>query len=161
METLPIDSLAQHILDGNPDLSHLARSKVEKLRLLLVQRGVDAILSGATWIGSAELGSYRHEPSSCTALMIEQWVAAGRIFAIRAKGDLKIPLYALDDQGEPAMVLRPILDALQGRSGFQIAAFFESPSSTLDGKRPREVFHASGAAVVVAAQRMMEGPVHG
>jgi hypothetical protein len=161
MKTMPLGSLAQRILDGCSDLSHLARSEHERLRLQLVQRTVDKVLSGTTWIGSAELGSYRHEPSGCTALTIEQWLDAGRIFAIRIKGDCKIPVYALDDQGEPARILKPILDALRGRGGFQVAAFFESPSSMLDGKRPRDILHDAGADVLAAAQAHMSTDVDG
>lgn len=161
MKTMPLDSLAQRILDGCSDLLHLARSEHVRLRLQLVKRTLDKVLSGTTWIGSAELGSYRHEPSGCAALTIEQWLDTGRLVAIRIKGELKIPAYALDDQWEPAKMLKPILDALGGRGSFQIAAFFESPSSMLDGKRPREILHDAGADVLAAAHAHMSTDVDG
>lgn len=58
-------------------------------------------------------------------------------------------------------MLKPILDALRGLADFQIAVFFESPSSMLDGKRPREILHDSGAAVLKAAQAHMSTDFHG
>lgn len=71
------------------------------------------------------------------------------------------PRYAFDAMVEPVPLLKEVLKVLAGRSPFQIASRFESPSNYLDGKRPREVLELDGLAVVNAAQRLVEGAVHG
>jgi hypothetical protein len=111
-------------------------------------------MGGTTWLTAAEL------PGHAMPLLAE-WLEQRRIFALEQEGVQVFPRYAFDPMGEPLPILQKVLEVLTGRSPFQIASWFESPSAYLDARRPREVLELDGPAVVLAALRTVEGPVHG
>lgn len=156
-----MEHLVQDVLDGTLNAHSPRLSEVERLRLQLVERTVSNILSGTTWKESKDLSLLRPEPAVSPSMKIERWLSDGRIFSIQIRGRRMIPAYALDELGEPLPTLKPVLAELAGLSDFSVAAWFEAPSSLLDGKRPREVVAVNGPAVVLAARAMMTGPVHG
>lgn len=118
---------------------------------MLTQRTVDNVLSGTKLLPTRDLDEVR----------VKRWVTAGRIFTIERGGELLIPTYALDKLGQPEPILGEVLKVLAGRTPFSIAAWFESPNSYLDGKRPREFLATDGLAVVKAAEHSVEGGFHG
>lgn len=114
----------------------------------------ERIMAGTRWLTAADMPSH-------AIPLLAAWLEQGRIFALELEGVQVFPRYAFDSVGDPVPVLKDVLNVLAGRSPFQIAAWFESPSAYLNAKRPREVLNLDGAGVVTAAIRQAEGAVHG
>lgn len=127
------------------------RAHLEELRNELRQRALEAVLSGMRWLEFEQLGA----PSE----VVQAWLDEGRLFAIEHQGAKLVPAYALVD-GKPAPALQEILKLLAGRTPFQVAAWLESRTTYLSGKRPREMLAKNGQAVVQAVERSL-GPGHG
>ncbi len=119
------------------------------------------VMSGTEWLASTDLYSELQTNPLDGDAMLARWLAHGQLFALERDGLQIAPRYAFNSALEPVPSLREVLKMMQGRSPFQIAAWFESTSSFLAGKRPREVLLQDGAAVVMAAQHWAEGPIHG
>lgn len=125
------------------------------------QRAMALILQGTRWLAADELSTLQSGNQAPGVHLLHKWLAAGLVYTIEVDGKPKLPLYALDANGEPLAGLKPVLQTLTGLGGVQLAAFFESPSTWLDGRRPREVLRADPAAVMYAAQNRMSGALHG
>ncbi|KQW51237.1 hypothetical protein ASD88_00885 [Pelomonas sp. Root662] len=130
----------------------LARMRAKAFRM---------VMDGTSWLSATELFAELPDKPLNADTMLAGWLEQGRIFALEKNGVPIYPRYAFDAMLEPVPIVREVLEVLRGRAPFQIAAWFESATTYLDGKRPREVLVEEGAAVVIAAQRMVEGPVHG
>ena len=117
-------------------------------------KAVELVMGGTRWLTAADMPSH-------AIPLLAGWLEQGRIFALEQEGVQLFPRYAFDSIGEPVPVLKDVLNVLAGCSPFQIAAWFESTSAYLNAKRPREVLELDGAAVVMAAHRLVEGAVHG
>ncbi|PTT78422.1 hypothetical protein DBR42_23520 [Pelomonas sp. HMWF004] len=117
-------------------------------------KATELVMGGTRWLTAADMPSH-------TIPLLAGWLEQGKIFALEQEGVQLFPGYAINSIGEPVPVLKGVLNVLAGRSPFQIAAWFESPSAYLNAQRPREVLELDGAAVVTAARRLVEGAVHG
>jgi hypothetical protein len=78
-----------------------------------------------------------------------RWKAERKIFAVRAGGREVYPEFQFRE-GRPLPALQPVLTALSGRSGWQIAFWFISPNGWLGGPAPIERLE-DGAALAAAA----------
>lgn len=133
-----------------------------------VQLAGELVRTGTKWLDSATVEVHaRHAMADSITdlcdpnLLAHQWAREGRIFGILGGGSILFPAYAFDASGEPVPALKAILTVLRGMSAFSIAAWFESPSSTLGGMRPRELLNRDGDKVLAAASALREGPQHG
>lgn len=151
MERIQLDQAKRPAVIGSTGKINMA---VPAIEARMLAKAVDLVMGGTSWLAVAEM------PSKAGPLLAG-WLAQGRIFALEQQGVQRFPSYAFDSTGEPVPVLKEVLNALAGRSPFQIAAWFESPSVYLDAKRPRELLEQDGPAVVMAALRLVEGAVHG
>lgn len=143
------------------DASDPKADKANEIEARLRSKAVSMVMGGTAWLTASELGQEMHSKPSNAHTVLGRWLEQGRIFALEKNGVRIYPRYAFDAMGEPVPLLKEVLTVLAGRSPFQIAAWFESTSSHLNGKRPREVLESDGLAVVTAAKRHVEGPVHG
>jgi len=142
--TALLDAVAASLEAEDPEL--------EALRAELQGQAVQRVLDGARWLTSADVNAVRNRKTTSPAATITRWLDAGKVFAIKLQGQRRIPDYALDPSGEPVVGLQSVLAHMAGTTGFQIAAWFESPNSVLDGRRPRELLATSGERVAKAAQ---------
>lgn len=133
----------------------------ERMRSLLLQRTRDNVLHGTRWISSADLNEVRRRSVDDPSQVIRCWLESRRVFSIEVDGECVIPLYALDQAGEPVAALQQIIDTLKGLDGFGMATFFESPSKWLGAKRPREVLQSQPQDALRAARARMERGFHG
>lgn len=135
--------------------------KLQDIKSRMLEETERRVLSGTAWLASTDL---HHElqvnPLDYDA-RLASWLAQGQLFALERDGFQIFPRYAFSPSLEPVPALRVVLNVMQGRSPFQIAAWFESTTSFLAGKRPREVLSQDAAAVVEAAQHCVQGPIHG
>lgn len=151
------DEVVQRLVDA----SHSNGAKAEAIEARMRARAVETVMGGTAWLTATELVADLPNKPSNVHTMLARWLQQGRIFALEKNGVRIFPRYAFDAMLEPVPILKDVLKVLHGRSPFQIAAWFESTSAHLNGKRPREVLEQDGVAVVMAAQRLVEGAVHG
>lgn len=150
-----IDLLTQALVD------EALIKRTDPLELELKRRAIERIMSGTAWLTAKEVGvriagDIKNPHSTPNRLL-----SANRIFAIERRGTREFPAYQFDELGMPIPAVRQILEVFDGLSALQIASWFESTSSMLGGKRPRELLAAKPDAVIQAAKAHMEGPVHG
>ncbi|MGH9103092.1 MAG: hypothetical protein ACRDYD_08965 [Acidimicrobiales bacterium] len=87
------------------------------------------------------------------------WLArrrrSGEVFTVAHEGTTLVPVFQLDERGEPRPGLRPALEALQplGMRGWELWGWFTSTSTWLDGARPAELLDTSPRLVTDAARR--------
>jgi hypothetical protein len=58
-------------------------------------------------------------------------------------------------------VVAQVMQVLTGYSPYRLASWFESTQGALGGRRPRELLDSDPAAVLAAARRHADGPLHG
>lgn len=147
--------VAQSLMDESP--IRRIDPVVEKLQ----RRTVKAVLNGASWLTSREVGT-RADPNAANKhALASRLLKEGRVFAIERAGRKEFPDYAFDPLGNPLPVVREVLGILDGYSSFRLASWFESKSARLAGRRPREVLATDPDAVIAAARAHLQGPVHG
>lgn len=135
--------------------------ELDAVRARLARRGVEAVLSGTEWLTAAEVGALADAGAANPHAYASRLVKEGRVFAIERGGVRRYPHYAFDPLGNVLPVLREVLQVFAGWSAFRIASWFESASSALGGRRPRELLDSDPAAVIAAARSHLEGPLHG
>lgn len=138
-----------------------AIQRVDPLLLKLQERGVQQVLNGTAWLSSKEVGE-RADPSAKNKhAMASRLLSQRRAFAIYRRGQYEFPQYQFDPMGQPIDAVSRVLDAFAGYTPFRVASWFESTSSQLGGRRPREVLEDDPSAVVEAAKAHVQGAVHG
>lgn len=148
-------SSLQAIVDATPV------RQVSATRSQLEQRAIEAVLQGTAWLSALEAGR-RHNPEAVNPhAAVSRWQQAGRVFAIERAGQRLYPAYIFDELGQPQPALEEVLRVLAGYTPFRVASWFESTSSALGGRRPRELLASDPAAVVAAARDHVLGPLHG
>lgn len=132
------------------------------------QLAVQLVRRGTTWLNSAIVDANSRQAdlvlsasASNPRARASLWAKEGRVFGIELNGRLHFPAYAFEPSGQPVSAMQDVLQILSGMSPFAIAAWFESPSSMLGGKRPRELLIQDSKAVISAACELHQGPSYG
>ena len=127
----------------------------------LERRAIEAVMAGTEWLSTAEIGRIFNPKVINAHSTVNRWRANGRIFGIDHRGRKLYPAYVFDAGWRPLPTIKEILIALTGFSPFGIAPWFDSTSSALGGKRPREVVASDPDAVLAAAKAHQVGAFHG
>jgi hypothetical protein len=142
-------------------LDRLPIRELDQVAQRLRTRAAEAVLSGTEWLTARQVGE-RANPNAANKHDFANRLLKGRhIFAIQHQGQNRFPAYALDDHGRPLPAIAQVMAVLQGYEPRRLASWFESTSSHLGGRRPREVIQHDPQAVVSAARAHAEGPLHG
>ncbi|WP_218511957.1 hypothetical protein [Variovorax sp. dw_308] len=136
----------QEIVDG------IKAQHREVLRTKLELRAIKAVMTGTEWRTAAELGRLFNPNVVNARSGVNRWRANGRIFGIDHQGRELYPAYVFDATWRPLPAIRKVLDVLTGLPPILIAGWFESTSSALGGKRPRELIASDPDAVLAAAE---------
>jgi hypothetical protein len=75
----------------------------------------------------------------------------GRLFALERSGEKLYPLYVFGPDFTPVLAIKAVLDVFPSRSPLATACFFESTSSFLGGRRPRELLNSEPGQVIAHA----------
>lgn len=120
-----------------------------------------AVINGTEWLTAHAVGR-QYDPEAIDPLAVtNRWRTETRIFAIELASHTLYPAYLFDETGSPIPDVTEILGVFTGFRPFRIASWFESTSSMLHGRRPREVLAMDSQAVVAAAKDHAAGAVHG
>ena len=104
-------------------------------RVELERRAIELVMTGTEWLTAAEIGRLKNPKVIRPASSVNRWHAIGRIFGLEHRGRTLYPTYVFDAGWQPLPVIRTILAVLTGFSTFEIASWFESTSSALNGRR--------------------------
>lgn len=121
----------------------------------LQKRALDSIHAGTQWLTAQQLDELRTGLDAPGAGLASQWQAGGKLFSIQIDGREVFPRYALGDDLEPLPAIQDVLKVFEGWSARATAGWFESRSSFLAGRRPRELIAADAARVLSAAQDLV------
>ncbi|MGF6634884.1 hypothetical protein [Paraburkholderia sp. MM6662-R1] len=141
--------------------SHRSIDQTGKRTVDPLSEAVAAVMNGTEWVTAQTVGQW-HDPEAANPLEVtNRWKQEARIFAIELAGQTLYPAYLFDETGNPIPEVAEILRVFASYGPFRIASWFESTSSMLHGKRPREVLASDSPAVLAAAKDHVVGPVHG
>jgi len=145
------------------DESHIKQlaNPTMSVRERLELRALEAVFSGTTWLTEVEVDANVTSGVAGARSPVAGWVQEGKLFAIESDGLKLFPRYAFDALGAPITAVREVVEIFEGYSSLQLAAWFESTSSTLGGLRPRELLARDPLAVVTCARAHKDEPMHG
>ena len=125
---------------------------IEMKLVKLQARALERIYSGTSWLTADEIGTLGKHGTANPAAAAHRWKSSGQLFAIRRDGRDMYPRYALGDDFTPLAAIKKVLKLLVGFDPLRVAGWFESTSSFLGGRRPRELIASQPERVVQAAQ---------
>lgn len=109
------------------------------------------ILTGSEWLTAQQIGELANLGTGNPVATVNRWKKNRKIFAVHRDGRDHFPRYGLGPDFRPLPQLAEVLKVLAGYDGERLAAWFESTSSFLGGKRPREVLATDHNRVIDAA----------
>ncbi len=125
-------------------------------RAKLQAKALNALRDGTEWLTAAEVAQYAGLGLANPIATVSRWKQQGRIFALHWGGKDHYPRYALGAHFHPLPVIKDILAVLAGYAPDLLAAWFDSTSRFLGGKRPRELVATEPAKVLACARHMIE-----
>ena len=126
-----------------------------------ISKSIEAIFSGTQWLTAAELGRAARPKAANPHSVASRWRASKRIYAVERRGQLLFARYQFDAGFDPLPVVARILATLEQASPIEIASWFESPNSYLDGSRPRDLLASEPELVAEAAADSLVAATHG
>lgn len=155
-----VDRLKAHKAEQLQKLVRLlvgaAAPKAMDLRLARMNvEAIKAIYRGTDWLTATEVGISLGQFSGSTpvnpAATANRWRRKGEVFAIRYEGKNRYPRYAFGADLRPVPAIRIVLKLFPRIDPWRLAAWFESASSYLGGKKPREMLQQGRDQEVIAA----------
>lgn len=129
---------------------------VDLMQARLEARAWRQIFESNEWLKAVEVGELAHLGTGNPVATVNRWKKERKVFAIARDGRDYFPRYALGPDFRPLPAMADVLKILPWQSGERLAAWFESTSSFLGGKRPREVVAGNPAWVAQAAQNAVD-----
>ena len=110
------------------------------------------IFEGTQWLTAVEVASL----ANVGVATVKRWKQDRRVFAVSQAGREVYPRYAFDARFRPLAAVYEVLTVLADSSEMSVAAWFESTSSFLRGKRPRELAASAPDQVKAAAKNSLD-----
>lgn len=126
----------------------LSDSKCARLQM----RALDSIYSGTQWLTAEQLDALRMTPGAHRAGAIGQLQTSEQLFSIRRDGREVFPRYAFGDDLRSLPGMSDVMKTFHRWDAMMIAGWFESTSSFLQGRRPRDLIASDPVLVLQAAQ---------
>ena len=125
-------------------------------RAMLEAKALSAVRGGTEWLTATEVAKYAGLGLANPIATISRWKQQRRIFALHSGGKDYYPRYALGTDFHPLSVIKDILAVLPNHDPDLLAAWFDSTSRFLGGKRPRELVATAPVKVLACARNMIE-----
>lgn len=125
-------------------------------RAKLYAKAMAAVRGGTEWLTAAEVAEYAGLGPVNPVATVRRWEKHGRIFNLRWGGKDYYPRYTLGADFHPLPVIKDILAVLGVYDSDLLAAWFDSTSRYLGGRRPRELVATAPADVLAAARNLIE-----
>lgn len=124
-------------------------------RALLQVKAMKAVYAGTEWLTATQVGELFARQSGRRSVnpsaAASRWKNSGAIFAIEFDGRDRYPRYAFGLDFRPLAEMAEIISIMKPIEALKLSAWFESNSSFLGGKKPREVIGQDARRVVDAA----------
>ncbi|WP_141508667.1 hypothetical protein [Ramlibacter sp. WS9] len=116
------------------------------------------IYEGTEWLTAHQVASR----AGVAVGSVRRWKAQRKLFSIWLAGRSVYPAYAFDRvrQWRPLAVVAEVLSAAPEWAPGYTAAFFESTSSFLGGRRPREILSLDPRRAIAAAKFALDTERH-
>lgn len=111
------------------------------------------ILEGCTWETAAEVA----QAGGVEQSKLDEWIRDRKVFGLERDGQLQLASYLFGPDHQPLLGVPAVLAILDGYGPARLAAWFESTSSFLSGKRPREIISTDPELVLEAARDAIQG----
>lgn len=141
---------------ANLFMGDITPTPVDMDRARLEAKAWRQILTGGEWLTAAQVGELANLGSGNPVATVNRWKKGRKIFAVTRDGRDYFPRYALDAEFRPLPAIAAVLKLLPWQDGERLAAWFESTSSFLQGRRPREVLATDPLWVERGAQDAAE-----
>ena len=119
-------------------------------------RAYKQIFEGSEWLTAQQIAELANLGQANPVATVNRWKQDRKIFAIHRDARDYYPRYALGPDFRPLSQLAQVLRVLGSYGGERLAAWFESTSAFLGGKRPRELLRDAPQRVLDAAQHAVE-----
>ena len=139
-----------------PLASPLAMAERNALRQRREDRAREVILTATQWLSAEHLAAV----AKVEVDTIELWTTEKKNFAIYHNERALYPQYAFDENMHPFPVIAQVQGIFADFSSLSLAAWFESTSSFLRGKRPRELVARAPDQVLAWAANTREMELH-
>ena len=135
-------------------LEDLRPTKLDVLEAQMNANAIAGVLESTQWLTAEEIGRAAGLGERRPDAPAYRWKKQGKIFSItHGKDPERFPRYALDDSFQPLAAMKAVLKAIGPISGWRIGAWFDSPSTRLDGGKPKDLIATEPRAVITAAER--------
>lgn len=111
--------------------------RIREIVKRMEDRAVEMVWQGTDWLTAAQLAA--RDPR-VTPEVLQQWVTEGRLLSLQWNGEQVFPAYAFATDHSLLPAVGAVIAELAPCLGdWGTAAFFESTSRYLGGRRPREL----------------------
>lgn len=118
------------------------------------------VFNGTDWATAAQIADLAGLGQKNPSGTVNRWKQQRQIFALHVNGQDWYPKYALDESFRPLPAVAQVMAALPDWRAERLASWFEAKSSSLGGRRPREVLLTDPQLVVDAARRVAMAEAH-
>lgn len=136
----------------NAFLQGAAPRPVDMALARLQARAHRQIFDATEWLTASEIADLANLGLGNPAATVNRWKQQGKIFAISRDGKDYFPRYCLGPDFRPLAHILGVTAVFGDRTADQLAAWFESTSGYLGGKRPRELLATHPDRVLAAAR---------
>lgn len=137
-------------------LQGAAPNSIDLKRARQNANALKAVYAGTQWLTAADigtqLGNLSGKPPANLSAQASRWKTLREVFAIEHDGKDRYPRYAFGIDWRPLPVLKEVIATFAPTDPMRLAAWFESTSSFLGGRRPRELIAEDGAKVLDAVR---------
>lgn len=120
----------------------------------------DALAAGTHWLTAVEFAELTGLAIDEAGFRLKRWEDEGALFTLARGEVLRVPEYLLGSDHQPLPVAADVICALRHYNAKSLAIWFESASSHLDGRRPRDVIKKEPKLVLAAARAVAESTLH-
>lgn len=121
-----------------------------------------AILSTPDWLTAEQVAHQLGLDSEKTDIRVNAWIKEGRLFSVTHHGEVLLPAYAFDNEGEPRPIINTLLTLFDGKkSPVALAAWFASINGWLSGVAPKQALALHPEQVLHAARQEVSPCAHG
>lgn len=140
----------------NVFLQGAAPRPVDMALARLQARALRQVFDGTEWLTANEIADLANLGPGNPAATVNRWKLQGKIFAISRDGKDYFPRYCLGPDFRPLVHIAGVTAVFADCSAERLAAWFESTSAYLGGKRPRELLAIHPERVLAAARDAIE-----
>lgn len=134
---------------------------IDETRVKLQARALERIYEGSKWLTGGQISALGIHNIGDPGAAARKWKEKGQLLSLEINGQEMYPAYMFGTDSVPLPIIQEIILALHGWDPVAMAGWFESTSSFLSGKRPRELVAKNPSQVLSAAQdavMQMENP---